>query len=176
MSEKSSDDADRAWDEDPKEEPPAQSGEAEVHRVDTVPPPASGDAYSADTVIRDVPREALEAIREKRKNSEKRRAADSNEALPKEPVVTTEKVAAEKSEKSGATSNEKPAEEAAAKSPVKAAEKPIAKKVAAPVAQAAAHAPARAFVAPVTSGELLIAFGAAVALIVIGFYVIGSAF
>jgi hypothetical protein len=169
MSEKSSDDADRAWDDDPKDEPAAESGEAEVHCVDTVPPPASGDAYSADTVIRDVPREALEAIREKRK-SEKRRAAESSEALPKEQAVTTEKPAAEKSpNKLAGKPAEKPAEQTAAKP---AAEKPIAKKVAAAVA----HAPPRSVVPPVTSGEILIAFGAAVALIVIGFYVIGSAF
>jgi FtsZ-interacting cell division protein ZipA len=166
MSEKSSDDADKAWDDDPKDEPAAESGEAEVHRVDTVPPPASGDAYSADTVIRDVPREALDAIREKRKSSEKRRAAESSEASSKEPAVTTEKTTAEKSPDKSA---EKPAEKAAAKP---AAEKPIARKVAAAVV----HAPSRSVAPPVTSGEILIAFGAAVALIVIGFYVIGSAF
>ncbi|MEO7111485.1 MAG: hypothetical protein ABI183_13685 [Polyangiaceae bacterium] len=170
MSEKSSDDADRAWDDDPKDEPVAQSGEAEVHRADTVPPPASGDAYSADTVIRDIPREALEAIRDKRKSSEKQRAAESSDASPKEPAVTTEETAAEKSAKEAAEKPaEKPAEQLAAKP---AAEKPIAKKVAAPIA----HAPARSVAPPVTSSEILIAFAAAVAFIVVGFYVIGSAF
>src|SRR5665213_4183185 len=98
-----SDDGDRAWDEDPKDEPaatPARAGrDSEAHRVDTVPPPASGDAYSADTVIRDVPREALEAIREKRKTSEKRRAAEKKETPAEEQSVVNEETAAEAAEK-----------------------------------------------------------------------------
>jgi hypothetical protein len=174
MSEKS-DEADRAWDEDPKEEPAARSGEGEVHRVDTVPPPASGDAYSADTVIRDVPREALDAIREKRKSSENRRAAAIAESSAKEPAVTSDKPAAlekPKAESTPAKSETKPAE----KSPEKPAEKPAASKPAAKTATPVAHPPSRAIVPPVTSGELLIAFAAAIALIVIAFYAIGSAF
>jgi hypothetical protein len=176
MSEKS-DEADRAWDDDPKEEPAAQSGEGEVHRVDTVPPPASGDAYSADTVIRDVPREALDAIREKRKNSENRRAAANSESSAnaessaKEPAVSSDKPAElekPKAESAPSKSEAKPAE--------KPAEKPAAAKPATKVAAPVAHPPSRAIVPPVTSGELLIAFAAAIALIVIAFYAIGSAF
>ena len=38
-----------------------------VHRVDTVPPPASGDVYSAQTAVREVPPDVLDAIRRARK-------------------------------------------------------------------------------------------------------------
>lgn len=164
MSEKR-DEADRAWDEDSKEEPAARSGEGEIHRVDTVPPPASGDAYSADTVIRDVPREALEAIREKRKSSENRRAAERVDLA-----------------KDSSTNDAPAAKPADIKTPVIVAdvadedeEKPISKK---PVQFDApsAHAHARFIAPPVTSSELTIALASAIALIVIAFYVIGSAF
>jgi hypothetical protein len=171
-----SDDGDRAWDEDPKDEPAATSGDSEVHRVDTVPPPASGDAYSADTVIRDVPREALEAIREKRKTSEKRRAAEKKETPAEEQSVVSEETAVEAAEKPAEKKEDAKAPPAAAatKSAEKNAAKAIEKKATAP----AVHAPAQQKVIepPVTLGELTIAFAAAVALIVVGFYVIGSAF
>jgi hypothetical protein len=178
MSEKS-DEADRAWDEDPKEEPAARSGEGEVHRVDTVPPPASGDAYSADTVIRDVPREALDAIREKRKSSENRRAAAIVDSAAKELAVTSDKPAAPEKAKTESTppkSETKPAEKPPEKAAEKPAEKPAAAKPAAKTAALVAHPPSRAVLPPVTSGELLIAFAAAIAMIVIAFYAIGSAF
>jgi hypothetical protein len=147
---------DEAWDEDSKEEPEAQSGEGEVHRVDTVPPPASGDAYSADTVIRDVPPEALEAIRERRKNSENRRAAERVDDA-----------------KNAATSDAPAARQTEIKTPVVEAEIASDEK---PIVKPAAHAPSRAPLPPVTASELTIALAAAVALIVIAFYVIGSAF
>jgi hypothetical protein len=37
-----------------------------VNRVDTVPPPASGDVYSAQTAVREVPPDVLDAIRRAR--------------------------------------------------------------------------------------------------------------
>ncbi len=170
----SEDDADRAWDEDPKDEPAVTSGEGEVHRIDTVPPPASGDAYSADTVIRDVPREALEAIREKRKNSEKRRAAD---AATSQPAAEKKAEAKPAEEPKKADSKSPPAEVETI-----AMEKPAQKKAEAPAAHSAApttaktHANTKVIAAPVTGSELTIALAAAIALIVVGFYVIGSAF
>jgi hypothetical protein len=170
MSEKS-DEATKAWDEDSKEEHAAQSGEAEVHRVDTVPPPESGDAYSADTVIRDVPAEALEAIRERRKNSESRRAAERAEEKLASDRPTPQKTAvASADESASASSEERPASEKPA------AEKPIPEKSATKKTEHAAHPPSHAVLPPVTAGELTIAFAAAIALIVVGFYLIGSAF
>jgi FtsZ-interacting cell division protein ZipA len=168
-----SDDADRAWDEDPKDEP-ATSGEGEVHRVDTVPPPASGDAYSADTVIRDVPREALDAIRERRKNSEKRRAA---EAAPKEPAAE-KKAEAKPAEEPKEEPNKVDSKSSPAAVETVAAEKPAPKKASPLAAHSPAHTPKQTKVIepPVTVSELTIALAAAIALIVIGFYVIGSAF
>jgi hypothetical protein len=51
-------------------------GEENVHGVDTVPPPESGDAYSAMTVVREAPPAVLEAIR-KRKLEEAVKKADA---------------------------------------------------------------------------------------------------
>jgi hypothetical protein len=45
----------------------ALNSEGHIHRADTVPPPNSGDAYSAETVVREAPPEVLAAIRERRK-------------------------------------------------------------------------------------------------------------
>ena len=50
--------------------------DANVHGVDTVPPPESGDAYSAMTVVREAPPAVLEAIR-KRKLEEAVKKADA---------------------------------------------------------------------------------------------------
>jgi hypothetical protein len=38
-----------------------------AERADTLPPPASGDAYSAETAVREVPADVLDAIRRARK-------------------------------------------------------------------------------------------------------------
>ena len=51
-------------------------GEENIHGVDTVPPPESGDAYSAMTVVREAPPAVLEAIR-KRKLEEAVKKADA---------------------------------------------------------------------------------------------------
>jgi len=132
-----------------------ESSEGEIHRVDTVPPPESGDAYSADTVIRDVPREALDAIRDRKHASEKRRASA--------PAPTEESIMAEDKKSADATVAEK-------KSTSVETTSPRAK------APAAAHPSPSKGPPPVTGSELMIAFAAVIALIVVGFYVIGSAF
>lgn len=61
-----------------RESEPSRSPEddANIHGVDTVPPPESGDAYSAMTVVREAPPAVLEAIR-KRKLEEAVKKADA---------------------------------------------------------------------------------------------------
>lgn len=171
-----SDPTDDAWDDVPKSaEQNPKSGEE--HRVDTVPPPASGDAYSADTVIRDVPREALEAIREKKRverEAEREARRAERDSLPK---------LSDSSEDDKASAKTVAAHVLPDSSKPPAAPKPAAPPDAekAPLAQA----PARATEAqphvykgppPVTSGELLTAIAGAIIAIIAGFYLISSAF
>ncbi len=56
--------------------------EGDVFRADTVPPPASGDAYSAETVVREAPAEVLAAI--------KKRKRDEALAIPQPPRLPCE--------------------------------------------------------------------------------------
>jgi hypothetical protein len=55
---------------DPAGELGERDSEGQIFRADTVPPPASGDAYSAATVVREAPPEMLAAIRERKKLKE----------------------------------------------------------------------------------------------------------
>ena len=67
-------------------------GEENIHGVDTVPPPESGDAYSAMTVVREAPPAVLEAIR-KRKLEEavkKAGAAQEKKAVERASEVSVE--------------------------------------------------------------------------------------
>ncbi len=56
--------------------------EGRINRADTVPPPPSGDAYSAATVVREAPPEVLAAIRERKKQ-----AALAQPKLPPAPAL-----------------------------------------------------------------------------------------
>ena len=171
-----SDPTDDAWDDVPKSaEDNPNSGEE--HRVDTVPPPASGDAYSADTVIRDVPRAALEAIRErKRVEREAERSArkEATDSLPKlSGVGEDEKSSAKTVAAHVLPDSDKPPIKSAAPAPAVVEKAPQAQAPARP-AQAKPHVyngPP-----PVTSGELLTAVAVAVIAIIAGFYLISSAF
>lgn len=170
------DPTDDAWDDVPKSaEQNPKSGEE--HRVETVPPPPSGDAYSADTVIRDVPREALEAIRErKRVEREAERAARKAEtdSLPKlSDSSEDDKASAKTIAAHVLPDSDKP--------PLAVKSSPPAPLEKAPLAQAPARpAEAKPHVykgpPPVTSGELLTALAAAIIAIIAGFYLISSAF
>src|SRR5687767_5233584 len=54
--------------------------EKDQHKIDTVPPPATGDAYSAPTVVQQAPTEILEALMAARA----RRAAAAEKEKEKE--------------------------------------------------------------------------------------------
>jgi hypothetical protein len=62
---------------------PAIYGDEEkaLQQMDTVPPPASGDAYSAETVVRQAPPEVLEAIRKRRQAQPETADLESGERL-----------------------------------------------------------------------------------------------
>lgn len=74
-----------------------QDDEANIHGVDTVPPPESGDAYSAMTVVREAPPAVLEAIR-KRKLEEAVKKADAahEKKVAEKSVEITVEIASDK--------------------------------------------------------------------------------
>ncbi|MEO8878584.1 MAG: hypothetical protein ABI461_23545 [Polyangiaceae bacterium] len=145
------------------------SAEREEQRVDTVPPPPGDeDAYSADTVIRDIPREALDAIRNSKQGTDLRKAMEQSGA-----TQPSDTVSVIPDEEPAPTKTAAPA--AAAKETLVADRKSVQKQSAAHADHAAGHA-AVVIAPPVTGSELIMALAAAVVLIVVGFYVIGSAF
>lgn len=165
-----------------------QEGDAEhEQRRDTVPPPAGeSDAYSAETVIRDVPPEILNVIREEKAKSETKLASHPPppDAEPKVTLVPTgaeatideedlNKVTVRVDPAVVAREREKAELEAerarAARDNVAAAER-IGDRTTRPVL-----APVDlAYTPPVTASELLYAIAGAIVTIVAGFYVVNA--
>lgn len=171
---------DDAWDDASNGEASGRSekrASGDEHKVDTLPPPPSGDAYSADTVIRDVPREALEAIREKKRlaaSSEPILAADdkpSAETKVAAPPKELADMAVPESQKTTAKMKSIPPEALESESEPPAPKEPVERFVRRPPSATRYHGPA-----PVTPGELLTALAGAVVGIVAGFYLVSGFF
>lgn len=171
---------DDAWDDGSNGEASGESAKrasGDEHKVDTVPPPASGDAYSADTVIRDVPREALEAIREKKRlaASSEPIVADDDKPSAETKVAAPPKeladMAVPESQKTTAKMKSIPPGALRSDSEPPPAKEPVERFVRRPPTAARYQGPP-----PVTPGELLTALAGAVVGIVAGFYMVSSLF
>ncbi|HEX7663147.1 MAG TPA: hypothetical protein VF407_01485 [Polyangiaceae bacterium] len=168
---------------------------------DTVPPPAGeSDAYSAETVIRDIPREVLDVIREEKAKSEKK-LASVNPPPPSAPSAPSASAPSEPSVKLEADVPSSPASDAdveemnkvtarvdasvVAREREKAeleAERARAERDNAAEAERVGNRTTKPVLplvktvadTPVTPGELLYAVAGAIVAIVAGFYVVNA--
>jgi hypothetical protein len=65
----------------------SDDSENKIHRVDTTPPPAGGNAYEEATVVRQAPQEVLDAIKKARELNKLNAAAPSDSHIPV-PTIT----------------------------------------------------------------------------------------
>ncbi|MEO8799783.1 MAG: hypothetical protein ABI551_17950 [Polyangiaceae bacterium] len=169
-------------------------GDAEhEQRRPTVPPPAGdSDAYSAETVIRDVPPEVLDVIRQEKAKSEKKLASEHLPSDPAEPKVTLVPTGAEVTNEEDAVDlnkvtarvdasvvaleREKAELEAersrAARDNIAAAER-VADRTTMPVL-APVDPGGLAYPPPLSPRELLYALAGAIVAIIVGFYVVNA--
>ncbi len=162
-------------------------------QIDTVPPPAGeSDAYSAETVIRDVPPEVLDVIRQENAKSEKKLASEQLPSDAPKPKVTLVPTGAEVSNDEDAVDLNKvtaridasvvalerekadlEAERArAARDNIAAAER-VANRTTMPVL-APVDPVGLVYPPPLSPRELFYALAGAIVAIIVGFYVVNA--